>query len=382
MTTLRHEITGRNYEHEFQTAGPDQFTCAPGRPIDPQAVLENPNITLYCLDPREKQAVFVETPEGVDVTHAPFMYIAQRRHAVAVVSVPFNRFHRLAEAVTLNDVQMVWVHSVGRCGSTLLSKALEAVPEVYSLPEPDVLTQLLELRPMDRSGDAEVSALIRSSVLCLFKHRPDRPRPRFFAIKPRSQVMELADLIYNEFPQSRNLFLYRDGLSWLTSVFRAFLHDLPIEDELFCRDMATYFVMIHKLVADEYDDAKPMSQAKLWILGWVSIMERYLELHARGVPFCAARFEDLKRDPRGIVGALFEYCGIRLGDMGPVHDALRRDSQEGSRVAQENVKQASYQMPQKYLDEAAAIIASRPMLTGPGMRVPDTLACGDEVGSV
>jgi hypothetical protein len=41
-------------------------------------------------------------------------------------------------------------------------------------------------------------------------------------IKGRSFIIELADWLHELYPQSRNLFLYRDGESWLRSAMRAY----------------------------------------------------------------------------------------------------------------------------------------------------------------
>ena len=64
---------------------------------------------------------------------AGFFYLEQRDAAVAGYSVPYRLLPALAEAVLaastsrLDLSKCVWLHSTGRCGSTLLCKVLAAM---------------------------------------------------------------------------------------------------------------------------------------------------------------------------------------------------------------------------------------------------------------
>src|SRR5947209_19753985 len=51
-------------EVPIRIASPDDFSYSREGPIDPQLVLQNPNISLYCLDHARWQAIFVETDDG------------------------------------------------------------------------------------------------------------------------------------------------------------------------------------------------------------------------------------------------------------------------------------------------------------------------------
>jgi len=48
------------------------------------------------------------------------------------------------------------------------------------------------------------------------------PHPRGWVIKFRSFTIELGDLLHKHFPNTRNIFLYRNAEPWLNSMLRAF----------------------------------------------------------------------------------------------------------------------------------------------------------------
>jgi hypothetical protein len=70
--------------------------------------------------------------------------------------------------VQLDPRHSILIYSVCRCGSTLVSQALNQADGVVSFSEPDVYTQILMLREADGSSDPEVSALVRSctKIIC------------------------------------------------------------------------------------------------------------------------------------------------------------------------------------------------------------------------
>ena len=74
----------------------------------------------------------------------------------------------------------------------------------------------------DGSNDAEISALVESCLKLLCKPMEQTPHPRGWVIKFRSFTIELGDLLHKHFPNTRNIFLYRNAEPWLNSMLRAF----------------------------------------------------------------------------------------------------------------------------------------------------------------
>jgi len=188
-------------------ASADDFACSKIGEADPSVVVMDPTISLYCLDHAARRVLFVQVPEGVDVTSPPFFYLAQYEHAVRLLTMPYEVFHHVASGVELS-APLVFIHSTGRAGSTLLSKAFAEMASVTSLSEPDIYTQATALRLSGGDAD-EIQALLKSATKILFNPAFTH-ESSFHVVKFRSFVIEVGDLLHRAFPGAANLFLYRD----------------------------------------------------------------------------------------------------------------------------------------------------------------------------
>ena len=108
------------------------FEITEGEPISASVVLDDPTTSLYCYDPAADRAIFVKTPDAIDLTKAPFFYQAQYEHATRLIAVPKAEFIRLGNLAPTPENPIIMIHSVGRCGSTLLSQVFDALPETVS----------------------------------------------------------------------------------------------------------------------------------------------------------------------------------------------------------------------------------------------------------
>src|SRR6266536_257629 len=123
-------------------------------------------------------------------------------------------------------------YSTGRCGSTLVSHVLNQIPTVVSFSEPDVFTQLVQLRTAGQSNAAEVTALLYASLMIMAANARQRGF-QYWAFKFRSYVLSVSDLLYQAVPAAKLLFLYRNALTWARSFSRAFgSADAELEDRL------------------------------------------------------------------------------------------------------------------------------------------------------
>ncbi|MCC6804083.1 MAG: hypothetical protein IT319_14470, partial [Anaerolineae bacterium] len=212
------EIVEKLKTHPFGTALPENFAVRAAGSVDAQLLLDHPQISLYCLDDAHREAWFVETPPDADLIQAPFYYNAQYEHAQRIYSVSYETFHQLAAAVPA--FKLILIHSIGRCGSTLISKAFNTVSGVRSISEPDIHTQIYFLRYRDQTRDDEYTALLRSATLLLGKGmtlETSRVTPTL-ALKFRAMCIQVGDLLHAAFPQATTLFLYRRLRSWSRSI--------------------------------------------------------------------------------------------------------------------------------------------------------------------
>jgi hypothetical protein len=204
---------------EIDIASLSTFRYRQGPTIDARIILDEPQITLHCLDDEHRQAVFVEAPPGVDVSKEPFFFRAQYHHAQRLLTVPYETLHELAELMGDRFQRLIPMYSVARCGGTLMSRSFDRVNTVLSLDEPDVYNNIVLMRPGNGSRDAELTKLLRSCTRLL--HKPADPAVDTLFLKFRPFSIEVGDLIYKAFPAAKPIFLYRNAETWARSAGRS-----------------------------------------------------------------------------------------------------------------------------------------------------------------
>ena len=195
---------------------------------DPAQLLNHPDLSLYCLDLEHKEAVFVSTPSGIDLKKAPFYYQAQFEHAETVFTVSFDTFLDLSARISTPDT-LVLIHNIGRCGSTLLSKAFSQLGSCISYSEPDCFTQTAFWRSRNDPRDELWKSLLPACMNFTFRDTGSQ-RPSTAIIKFRSGCLNLLDLFLDGFPNAKHLFLYRDCSSWVASLVGLMERDRPLPD--------------------------------------------------------------------------------------------------------------------------------------------------------
>lgn len=365
------DITARKRQNPIGIANPSDFEFGEGAAIDPELVVTNPLISLYCLDHANQRALFVETKSGVDLSQAPFFYQAQYENTVNLFGVPYETLHHLASNISLDSDCLIFVYSVGRSGSTLLGSALNAIDGIVGISEPDVFTQLVVFREWDGSNETEISTLVESCMKLQCKPTEQIPNPAAWAIKFRSFSIELGDLLYKHFPNSRNILLYRNAETWTTSTMRAFVeneHDLG-----FRTWMQDWLSTLVPSTAKQAQSGGPLlSVTTMGTMMWLGVLERYMELHEKGMPAMAVRFEDLKAAPYEAIQAIIEYCGFATANLAGVDRVLEQDSQAGSPLSQESLGQKKFELSDAHRADLYQALQAHPTIKSPDFVVPGT----------
>ena len=170
------------------------FVLETGRPVDRSRMFD-PDVSPYCFDLADRKLFCVSTP---DIAGATFFYQAQRQCATSVIKVPFDALPEARVSPTL-------IFSIGRCGSTLLSKAFEAAG-VRAVSEPDYFTQAALYVPYDH---------VLQSVI----GRTTQLLP-YAVIKLRAECNNAPLLIAGGFREPKVMFVLRDPVDWAASVRR------------------------------------------------------------------------------------------------------------------------------------------------------------------
>ena len=188
-------------KHAF-ISGPGDFALAAGRTVESSRMFD-PDVSPYCFDPANRTLLCVSTP---DISDATFFYQAQRQHARSVIRVPFDALPDGPRAPAL-------IFSIGRCGSTLLVRALQAAG-VRTVSEPDFFTQAACQQP----PDASLRGMIAGATRLL----------PYSVIKLRLECNNAPLLIAGAFASPRIMFILRDPVDWAASLRRLSRNSLDL----------------------------------------------------------------------------------------------------------------------------------------------------------
>ncbi|MFT7641198.1 MAG: hypothetical protein ACI9G1_002944 [Pirellulaceae bacterium] len=384
MSVQQWRITGRRRFDPMSISEVGHFRLKPSGTGDSASLIDDPNISLYCLDEKNRKAVFVETDPDVDLRKYPFYYQGQFQHARQLLTIDYEEFHRLAENLATRIQCAVMIHSVGRCGSTFLSQLFDRLHECVSLSEPDVQTQICAAS----YDDAEKTQLLRSSTAFYFNPSANQPATHL-VMKFRSFCVEMADLMYESFQPQVPLFLYRDIESVVTSGMRVFRyfgaplwavdvgHKLwftrPILSWLFKLNMPIgrqFFPFIDRFSPNELARMGPVA---ILTIAWVSSMQTYKRFFENGLPFFAVRYDDLVQQPKQTMEQILDRCQLPIEKSGELLDALDRDSQEGSVVSRSGRKK--WELRSKDRDVIREVLSRHDEICEIDYELPGTLAC-------
>ncbi len=351
--TVQSSIKGKS-----SLAGLDHFDLKQEKTLPTDALLTTPNLSLYSFDDQARCAVFVETSPEVDLTAAPFYCLSQKEHAQRVFTVGYEIFNALAEELP-DSSHLVLLHSVGRCGSTLLCNALGELGDVVSLSEPDVYTCAVGMRLPDGSRDAELTELLRSATRFLSLNTTATSEG-VFLLKFRSWCLEVADLLQQACPNAHALFLGRDLEGWIRSMGRLLKLTNPEREALYQRQGVKTPMFIYP--RDRFISLLRHSRflPEIWLedvtLGWVSLMARYGELYHQGVITHALTYDDLMRHPQQALRAVAAACHIPGSNFDAALAVFGSDSQAGTHLSGKMLReQNDAELSERDLDRAKAV---------------------------
>jgi hypothetical protein len=325
-------------EGKSSVGGLDHFRLKDAGPLPADTLLSTPNLSLYSFDDASRRAVFVETPAEVDLNAFPFLYMAQKEHATRVLTVPYETFNALAQTLP-EPSSLLLLHSVGRCGSTLLCKALAELGEVTTLSEPDVYTCAVGMREGDGSRDTELAQLLGSATR--FLCRSEGGEQTFKVLKFRAWCLEVADLLVQACPNAYALFLCRELEGWIRSMARFLKLKDPEREAQFQAakpnlTMATYprerFIMLLR-------NRTPETRLEDAALGWTSLMKRYHEFFEGGIISHALTYDDLLASPTEALRAVSRVCGLPQDALESALEVFEHDSQAGTELSRETSRQ-------------------------------------------
>lgn len=331
MKIVSHDIAERTKPDALAVASGDDFRLRPGNArVDAQYVISNPSVSPYCIDAASGDVLLTELPEGYDVAASAFVYDAQYRLATRVHAVAINDMLALSDAVPAPSACLL-LHSTGRCGSTLLAKAL-GKNGLTTFSEPDIFTQLALLGRPD--GQADVDAII--ALYESFARFLARGRSGPVAFKFRSVSSAHADYLAAALPNAKSLFLYRDAAEVARSYAR--LTGRSLEGWHLSAEEQQAWSVVAPLIkhrvgqVDGYD---------LMAALWAGPVQDYLNSQSPGIWLGALDYAKLVENLDAVIDVILGQLGSP-GITANSHDDLSVHSQAGSHLDPARVERDMY----------------------------------------
>jgi hypothetical protein len=345
------------------------FTLREEGEVDPAQLLTRADLSLYCLDLERKQAVFVSTPPEIDLEAAPFYYNAQFDHAQELFTIDFDMFVKLSARIPIADT-LVLVHNIGRCGSTLLSKAFSQLDSCTSYSEPDCFTQLAFWRTVDDPRDDLWRSLLRACMNFVFRDAHST-RPSRAIVKFRSGCLNLLDLFLEEFPDAKHLFLYRNCESWVASLIS--LRSRRHPNTLLTREESKKNRYYHngRCVDQSTFPFNRLPETLTWsqdlAISWLVYLELVTRIHkeypGRLLP---VTYEDLATSGEAYLRKIFTHCNLPQDKLSHSLSAFDHDSQAGTSFARVDANAGSKrQLPESDRDQMQSILSMHPFIHDP-----------------
>lgn len=350
------------------------FEWSAGDTIDAASLLDDPKITLYCLDQARERAIFTALPADMDLSGAPFMYQAQFDMAEFLVALPYADFLELAGAIPFDDRALLCLHNIGRCGSTVLARALNEIDAVITLSEPDALTNFVKMRGLP---PAERSGLLRACLRWLCRPAIVQDHQRI-VIKFRNQATAVMRLYVEAAPGAAHLFMYRNVIDWLASFHRlrvkraAEAARYPREQAI--DQQASYYgcprAEIERLAQPSIASYRGLEGRAI---GWLFMLEQYLELVESGAALAALRYEDLQLDRDGLLLSVMKRMGLPDTGLKAAQRAFKSDAQAGTKLARDGGRGNTLPLPEDQQATVRQLLAKQPMLNSADLILPNTL---------
>eukprot|EP00053_Salpingoeca_punica_P014470 m.131599 g.131599 ORF g.131599 m.131599 type:complete len:469 (+) comp16465_c0_seq1:103-1509(+) len=380
-------------------------------PIDWPAILKEHMASLapYSIDiPNKRVVVCLTDGKAFDDSNLTFYYQAQRAHMTRAFAIPFADYCDAVEKAMNDDKdtkqslrQTLFLHSTGRCGSTLFSRLFAELGSTHNLQEPDIFmshTVIAQTQP-DLIDPELHKRLVRSSTYMLVRNaRLTHPDAANIIIKTRSHSVQIAQLIADAVPESQKMFLYRNAIDTVDSFCAAFFNSRIARisrylhlDSVFLfklTNIAESLPVIAPLLSNprySYDLVYRLGAPGITAIGWLSCMDRALQLQKNKFFDAVVRYEDLITHRMDIVRKVGDLCGLK-----DIEEKSEKSDQKAEAVFDEdahaaNARTASLRRQQQSDEpifvrpedakDVAELIAEHDEIKEGGFIIPGTVSC-------
>ena len=329
-------------------AGYNAFLLSHDRYESP-VCLRDDSVSLFEFT--ETHAMFIVTEPGLDVYNSelsPFVYNTQFIYGKQLLTISMKHFMRFAAELRDPKSHVILLSNIGRCGSTLLTQMMEAVPNTVTMSEPEVLSLVMPsmFRRAPKFCQDNQAKLVGMALKVQCKEIQSR-KVDYIIIKPRSFFICQTDLVAKECPYIRHVFLHRAPRKNISSfmamvasfsyLFHKFVFSMWIEvmfDTL--KDSSEYYPMAQDMKCSLQ---KNPDSLKVFAAYYAMHISSFLECRSKhGVDFHVVSYEELVLNPRQEMKKLLDHCKMPLDNIQGSIEAMEKDSQRNSIFSKDNHK--------------------------------------------
>lgn len=315
--------------------------------------LKQDEVTLLFATPT--RAYFVRAPPNFDVydtTKGVFCFVTQFNSAIELLSLPLKDFLRFTNDLGDPKPNVVLLSNTGRCGSTILTQMLEAVPKTVVMSEPHYFVSIVGLfdskhakTPSEIQADPDlmVQAGIRAQCKPWRQKQVDH-----VVIKALSVTITQSAFIAKCFPKVHHVFMFREPRRHMKS-FYAVYQSLPkIISQVFLRVTLKEFFEQLRPVDTEYSKAieelidiaaRGFHTYKPFLVWWCLHVLNFVEYNKRGwIKSFGFAYEELMDNPKDILVKILTHCQLPLSHVEACLRTMERDSQRNSSLSRDKLK--------------------------------------------
>ncbi|EDO49055.1 predicted protein [Nematostella vectensis] len=311
-------------------------------------------LSLLNVDLEKELLILVKTADGVDLKKSPFFYMNR-----------FMETFRYQNIKVPDSYKSTLQHNLvftGRCGSTLLCKALEELSTVQAVSEPDIFTTIgvtisqlereVKLPYLNKISHATLVDVTRVAILLLnYYFISVAPEKTSICYKLRSFGLDGAEIIQESTPNAKNIYLYRNCYAFVESYIRILAKNYYVYWLLSTLRLDAWFldrlfpkretdVLTHSLGKTAKFDDFPFRKGFYWCFShawWINVEKAALLIKKDPDSFFHAvlRYEDLTKQKEKLVKSVAQRLGVKLvrGDEQKIASAFTSNSQEGNEIA-------------------------------------------------
>lgn len=270
----------------------------------PSAPFHDPVFLPYRLDPVLRRVLWLRMPREAR-EHAAFL------DERAMPASPEGAWAGLSSLEAMPPPAQLAhaIFHIGHCGSTLLSRVLEAAPSVQSLREPMPLRSLADAWPTRDAPTARLSRVQADSLLdgtWRALSRPLVPATQVI-VKPTSRCIPLAGPLLDAFASMRAVLLDMPLRPWLATLFKS---EASLTDVATAADERLAWLHARGLANDRA--LHRLDLPSQCALGWLAEQLRFDALatgpHAARV--LRLDFEDVLASPADAIARLQAHFGL------------------------------------------------------------------------